>query len=85
MNNCEICPLARHTRLPFTSSNTRSSEVFVLLHLDVWGPYNIPTFDGNKYFLTIVDDFSRIVWIFLLKFKCDVLVTTVLHNCCYSV
>ena len=75
MSDCEICPLAKHTRLSFHYSSTRSTEMFTLLHLDVWGPYNTPTFDGNKFFLTIVDDFSRIVWVFLLKFKSDVLQT----------
>lgn len=40
----------------------------------MWGPYDTPTFDGNKFFLTIVDDISKIVWVFLLKLKSDVLV-----------
>lgn len=75
LSDCEICPLAKHTRLPFHNSSIRSTKVFTLLHLDVWGPYNTPTFDGNKFFLTIVDDFSRTVWEFLLKFKSDVLQT----------
>ena len=74
LSTCEICSLARHTRLPFYSSSTKSTRIFDLLHLDVWGPYDTPTFDGNKFFFTIVDDFSRTVWVFLLKFKFDVLV-----------
>ena len=74
VDDCEICPLAKQTRLPFTNSDTRSDRAFALLQLDVWGPYNTQTFDGNKYFLTIVDDYSRITWIFLLKFKHDVLI-----------
>ncbi|KAK6786614.1 hypothetical protein RDI58_015139 [Solanum bulbocastanum] len=40
VDNCEICPLAKHTRLPFTNSDTRSDRAFALFHLDVWGPYN---------------------------------------------
>ncbi|XP_075102355.1 uncharacterized protein LOC142177467 [Nicotiana tabacum] len=74
INNCTICPLARHTRLPFHNSTSRSSDVFELLHIDVWGPYNVPTLDGNKIFLTIMDDCSRTTWLFLLKLKSDVIV-----------
>ncbi|KAL3373978.1 hypothetical protein AABB24_005776 [Solanum stoloniferum] len=46
--------------------------MFYLIHVDLWGPYSTTNFDGNKYFLTIVDDFSRMSWIFLLKHKYDV-------------
>nr|XP_016456392.1 PREDICTED: uncharacterized protein LOC107780381 [Nicotiana tabacum] len=40
IDSCTICPLARHTRLPFHNSTSRSSDIFELLHVDVWGPYN---------------------------------------------
>ena len=33
--------------------------------------FSIPTIDGYKYFLTIVDDFSRCTWIYLLKSKSE--------------
>ncbi|XP_015160329.1 uncharacterized protein [Solanum tuberosum] len=51
-----------HTRSVFPSSSIRSSACFDLIHVDLWGPYSTSTFDGNKYFLTIVDDFSRLTW-----------------------
>ncbi|XP_075084104.1 uncharacterized protein LOC142167843 [Nicotiana tabacum] len=35
----------------------------------LWGPYRVATFDGNKYFLIIVDDYNRMTWVFLLKQK----------------
>ena len=31
-----ICPMARHTRLPFTHSTTHSKSIFDLLHIDLW-------------------------------------------------
>ncbi|GJZ10121.1 retrovirus-related pol polyprotein from transposon TNT 1-94 [Tanacetum coccineum] len=36
------------------------------------GPYRVRSKDGYRFFLTIVDDFSRAVWVFLLKGKDDV-------------
>lgn len=40
----------------------------------MWGPYKTATFDGNKYILTIVYDYTKMTWIFLLKLKPDVCV-----------
>jgi hypothetical protein len=45
--------------------------MFERVHYNVWGP-TIESFDGYKYFITIVDDFSRVTWIYLLKFKSEV-------------
>ena len=56
---CEICPLAKQKRLPFTPSSHVSIECFDLVHYDLWGPFFVSTIDGYRYFLTIVDDISR--------------------------
>lgn len=69
LNNCEVCPLAKRTRQPFPHSFSRSTCSFQLFHMDVWGPYKVETFDGMRYFLTIVDDYSRWTWTFLMRLK----------------
>lgn len=66
---CEICPLARQHRLPFPNSSIRTSSPFEMIPCDIWGPFAIATPNGNHYFLTIVDDYTRCTWIFLMKFK----------------
>ncbi|XP_019267483.1 PREDICTED: uncharacterized protein LOC109244795 [Nicotiana attenuata] len=66
---CDVCPQARQTRLPFPISQIRSSSIFDLIHIDTWGPFKTSTYNGYKYFLTIVDDFSRATWTFLLSTK----------------
>lgn len=35
--------------------------------MDVWGPYHDAIYKGERYFLTVVDDFSRATWVFLMK------------------
>jgi hypothetical protein len=69
--NCDFCPLSKSTRLPFSSSTSYSVKPFDLVHSDVWGPV-IESFDGYKYFVTCVDDFSRFTWLYLLKAKSEV-------------
>lgn len=66
---CDSCSRAKHTRLPFPNSSIKTNGCFELLHCDIWGKYRFPSLSGASYFLTIVDDFSRAVWVFLLKFK----------------
>ncbi|GJX06791.1 putative RNA-directed DNA polymerase [Tanacetum coccineum] len=65
---------AKQTREPFPLSDHVSTELGELIHLDLWGPYKVTSREGF-FFLTIVDDFSRAVWVFLLKSK-----TEVFHN-----
>ncbi|WOH01799.1 hypothetical protein DCAR_0521184 [Daucus carota subsp. sativus] len=66
---CLVCAKARQTRLPFPHSQIHSTVKFQLIHVDIWGPYKVPTYNKFKYFLTIVDDFSRATWTYLLTNK----------------
>lgn len=75
-----ICPQATQTRVSFPASHTVVNEVFDFVHMDVWGPYKLSTYNGMKYFLTLVDDKSRWTWTFLLASKSDAIV--VLDNFC---
>lgn len=66
-------PFVKQTRLPFPLSNNRTSAAFDPIHMDVWGPYNTLTYDGIRFFLTLVDDYTRWTWIFLMRVKSDVI------------
>lgn len=68
-NFCTICPAAKQTRRPFPSSSLKITHSFQLLHIDVWGPYRHMTHDGCNRFLTIVDDYTRATWLYLMKSK----------------
>jgi len=72
---CDVCHFAKQKRLSFPISKYKSKKCFELIHVDVWGPYSIPSIHVHKYFLTIVDDYLRYTWIFLLKQKFEVLKT----------
>jgi hypothetical protein len=69
ISSCNICPLAKQHALPFSISTSHASSPFELVHIDIWGPYRHPTINKCKYFITIVDDFSRAVWTYLLPSK----------------
>ncbi|XP_073224732.1 uncharacterized protein [Cicer arietinum] len=55
----DVCFHAKHKRLPFPNSTTIADCCFDLIHMDIWGPFSMPSILGYKYFLTVVDDKSR--------------------------
>ena len=55
---CDVCHFSKQKRLPFVCSNHVSNKPFEVIHCDLWGPFTTCTFDGFKYFLTIVDDIT---------------------------
>ncbi|GKD28720.1 ribonuclease H-like domain-containing protein, partial [Tanacetum coccineum] len=69
---CDVCHKAKQTREPFQISEHRSKSLSELVHLDVWGPYKVNSREGYRFFLTVVDDYSRTVYVFLMKSKIDV-------------
>ncbi|GJY52425.1 putative RNA-directed DNA polymerase [Tanacetum coccineum] len=69
---CEVCHKAKQIREPFPLSKNKSTFFGQLIHLDVWGPYRVVSREGFRYFLTIVDDYSRSVWVYMLKSKDEV-------------
>ncbi|KAF5782447.1 putative RNA-directed DNA polymerase [Helianthus annuus] len=71
-HSCETCHRAKQVRVPFPLSEHKTKNVGDSIHLDVWGPYKVTSRDGFKYFLTVVDDYSRAVWCYLLKSKMEV-------------
>ncbi|OMO75305.1 Integrase, catalytic core [Corchorus capsularis] len=70
--HCDSCLRAKQTRLPFSISGIKSVSCFDLIHCDIWGGYKTASSSGAHYFLTIVDDFSRGVWVYLMKYKSEV-------------
>jgi len=66
---CQVCHYAKQQRLPFPGRSSCTTHIFELIHVDLWGPYPHATYNGYKYFLTIVDDYSRATWTHLLAAK----------------
>ncbi len=40
--------------------------------MDVWGPTPVKSLGGARYFVTFVDDYSRMCWVYLMKEKSQV-------------
>jgi Integrase core domain/GAG-pre-integrase domain len=69
---CDACKLGKHTRSSYSSSGSMSSLAFELVHSDVWGPCPTTAVNEYKYFVSFIDCFSRVTWLYLMKNKSDV-------------
>lgn len=63
--------MAKMTKLAFPTRNSHALNTFDLIHTDIWGPYEVPTRGKFRFFLTLVDDHSRMTWVYLLERKSD--------------
>lgn len=69
---CSACEKGKHHKSTFKSKQFSSiSEVFQLLHMDLFGPVSIASLGGKRYALVIVDELSRYTWVFFLKNKSE--------------
>jgi hypothetical protein len=56
-------------------SQMSTHRPFELLHMDLFGPTSFVSFGGNFYCLVIVDDYSRLTWVYFLWDKSNVFKT----------
>ena len=61
--HCDLCQFAKHHRTTFLPNGNRSSKPFDLIHSHVW---------GAKWFVSFIDDCTRVTWIFLVKNNSEV-------------
>ena len=69
MLHCEICEFVRHHCSSFPVQSYNPSKPFAIIHSDVWGPNKIWTLSNKKWFITFIDDHTKLCWVYLLKEK----------------
>ncbi|GJT87968.1 retrovirus-related pol polyprotein from transposon TNT 1-94 [Tanacetum coccineum] len=66
---CENCVLGKSTRVSFGRGQHTTDGVIDYVHADLWGPSRVESMSGCRYFLSIVDDYSRRVWVHFFRHK----------------
>ncbi|KAM1941804.1 hypothetical protein ACFX13_029341 [Malus domestica] len=69
---CTNCAIGKNHKLSFSSSTSSISTSLELLHCDVWGPSSISSVSGYRFYLLIVDEFTKYTWLFPMKYKSEV-------------
>lgn len=70
---CEDCILRKASRLKFETAVHSTKEKLAYIHTDLWGPAQVTSLGSCSHFLSFIDDFSRMVWIYVLKSKDELL------------
>ncbi|XP_066391859.1 uncharacterized protein [Miscanthus floridulus] len=61
---CDSCLTEKQRWLPFPKmAKYRTVETLKLVHGDLYGPITPATLDGRKYFILLVDDCNRYMWL----------------------
>ncbi|CAI7738161.1 unnamed protein product [Closterium sp. NIES-54] len=68
---CPTCMQAKFTRYPFSTSEATAKAPLDEVVMDVVGPLKLGA-AGAEYFLTIVDVYTRMTWVYVLSKKSDV-------------
>lgn len=68
---CVTWTLAKFQKLPYSLNTSHEDTPFALVHMETWGPYKVATIMKYRFFLTMVDDCTRMIWIYLMETKGD--------------
>lgn len=70
---CIACIQGKQHRLPFDKSGgQRAKEKLQLVHMDLCGPMDADSYNGARYMLLLIDDYTRKVFIYFLRNKYEV-------------
>ena len=67
-DTCVKCIKGKRTNIKGKSSN-RASRVLELIHTDICGPFPSASMNGQQYFITFIDDYSRYGYLYLIHEK----------------
>ncbi|CAN1132933.1 Retrovirus-related Pol polyprotein from transposon TNT 1-94 [Linum perenne] len=68
---CDVCQFAKHTKSVYSSIGYRPTSPFSVVHSDIWGPIKVSNVTGARWFITFIDDHTRMTWTFLMKEKSE--------------
>ncbi|RDY02675.1 hypothetical protein CR513_13840, partial [Mucuna pruriens] len=74
LEKCSHCMASKQARVSFKKyPPSRKSELLESMHYDVCDPLKVKSFSGALYLVTFIDDYSRKLWVYVLKTKDQVL------------
>ena len=68
---CEHCVFGKLHRTKFPKAVHRTKGTLDYIHSDCWGPSRVEAIGGYRYFVSFIDDFSRMTWVVMMKLKSE--------------
>ena len=66
---CSSCAVGKQHRASLHLEST--NRILELIHVDLAGPMEVPSLGDSRYYMLLVDDFSRKLWVYFLTHKSD--------------
>ncbi|CAA7043636.1 unnamed protein product [Microthlaspi erraticum] len=76
---CSHCLINKSHKLPFANSSILSNRPLQYVFTDLWSS-PITSIDNYKYYLVLIDHYTRYSWLFPLKKKSDVCATFIAYK-----
>lgn len=69
---CAACQEGKQARLPFKNVGSRATRPLELIHSDMCGPMESTSYGGKRYFISFIDDHTRMVHVYFTKDKLSI-------------
>jgi hypothetical protein len=69
---CSQCVEGKQTQFPYNNNRKPATRSLELIHSELCGPISPVSFDGKKYILTFIDDFTHFTAAYMLESKSEV-------------
>jgi transposase InsO family protein len=70
--SCETYIKSKSHRVTYHNSQNKCVIPFDIIHTDIWGPSPVISKSGCRWYISFIDDCTRMVWLYLLKTKDEV-------------
>jgi len=68
---CSSCVRSKITRSPRTVSSKKDRKKLELVYSDLSGPFPVPSYGNSLYYITLIDDATRVAWVRFMKQKSE--------------
>jgi hypothetical protein len=68
---CSSCVISKMTRNSRPSTSRKDRSKLDLVHSDLSGPFPVPSYGNSLYYITLIDDATRVAWVRFMKQKSE--------------
>lgn len=69
---CKTCIENKMHNIPFKNNRTKANDILEIIHTDVCGSFKTKGVNGENYFVSVIDDYSKIAKVYCIKSKDEV-------------
>ena len=69
---CKTCIENKMHNLPFSNGRIRAKDILEIIHTDVCGSFKMAGLNGKRYFVSFIDDYSKISKVYCINSKDEV-------------